>query len=91
MAVPPSRREAPAGLEDVRLNVPEVASAAATVVVDLMGTPEADSAAAAAVVDLKGTPEQEMPEPEEQESEAEPRRAPLLEFWRRRDRGGPAV
>ena len=40
------------------------------------------------VVDLT-----ETAEPEGQEAEAEPerRRAPLLELWRRRDRGGPAV
>ena len=49
-------------------------------------TPEADSTEAAVVVDLT-----ETAEPEGQEAELEPRRAPLLEFWRRRDCGGPAV
>ena len=44
-------------------------------------TPEADSMEAAVVVDLT-----ETSEPEGQEAEA-----PLLEFWRRRDRGGLAV
>ena len=49
--------------------------------------PEADSTEAAVVVDLMETAE---PEEQEAEAEPEPRRAPLLVFWRRRDRGGPA-
>ena len=69
MAVPPLRREEPAGPEDVRRNAPEADSTEAAVVVDLMETSE----------------------PEGQEAEAEPRRAPLMEFWQRRDCGDPAV
>ena len=93
MAVLPSQREEPTGLEDIRQSAQEAESTAAAAVIDLTGTPEADSTAAATVVDLTGAPERESPEPEqeERESEAEPRKAPLLEFWRRRDRGGPAM
>ena len=40
------------------------------------------------MVDLTETAE---PEEQEAEVEPEPRQALLLEFWRRRDRGGPAV
>ena len=53
---------------------------------DQQGAPAAESSAAEVTIDL-------MVEPEEQEAELEPepRQTPLLEFWRRRDRGGPAV
>ena len=48
----------------------------------------AESTAAETAVDLA-----ETVEPEGQETELEPelKRAPLLEFWRRKDRGGPAI